>query len=142
MIEESAKRLHQFFEFEVRLPPGRGGRLHVGVPEQVQDHHLADLARHDGLVLGTDLEFTDRPEWPSLRDAYGLSDYDAGVLTATRPVADYFEAVREHLTGKGLEVTQEALGARPGSISGYFSAAEQVGFDVEVVQRPTDDVPE
>jgi hypothetical protein len=55
---------------------------------------------------------------------------------------DDFEAVREHLTGKGLEVTQEALGARPGSISGYFSAAEQVGFDVEVVQRPTDDVPE
>ena len=38
------------------------------------------------------------PELPGprrrrLADSYGLSDYDAGVLTATRAMADYFEAV-------------------------------------------------
>ncbi len=38
------------------------------------------------------------PELPAAKRArfagdYGLTDYDAGVLTATRPLADYFEAV-------------------------------------------------
>jgi osmoprotectant transport system permease protein len=34
---------------------------------------IADLARHAGeLTLGADLEFLSRPEWTSLRDAYGL----------------------------------------------------------------------
>jgi osmoprotectant transport system substrate-binding protein/osmoprotectant transport system permease protein len=34
---------------------------------------IADLARHAGeLNLGTDLEFLSRPEWATLRDAYGL----------------------------------------------------------------------
>src|SRR5882757_5256601 len=35
---------------------------------------IADLARHAGeLNFGTDLEFLSRPEWTTLRDAYGLS---------------------------------------------------------------------
>ena len=34
---------------------------------------IADLARRAGeLTFGTDLEFLSRPEWTSLRDAYGL----------------------------------------------------------------------
>src|SRR6202011_365226 len=34
---------------------------------------IADLARHAGeLNFGTDLEFLSRPEWTTLRDAYGL----------------------------------------------------------------------
>ncbi|MGD8482270.1 MAG: Asp-tRNA(Asn)/Glu-tRNA(Gln) amidotransferase subunit GatB, partial [Gammaproteobacteria bacterium] len=35
-------------------------------------------------------------------DRYGLSDYDAGVLTATRPVADYFEAVAKAVSDPKL----------------------------------------
>jgi osmoprotectant transport system permease protein len=35
---------------------------------------IADLARHAGeLTFGTDLEFLSRPEWATLRDAYGLN---------------------------------------------------------------------
>jgi osmoprotectant transport system substrate-binding protein/osmoprotectant transport system permease protein len=35
---------------------------------------IADLARAaPGLTLGADLEFLDRPEWRSIRDAYGLN---------------------------------------------------------------------
>jgi aspartyl-tRNA(Asn)/glutamyl-tRNA(Gln) amidotransferase subunit B len=35
-------------------------------------------------------------------DRFGLSDYDAGVLTATRPVADYFEAVAKAVSDPKL----------------------------------------
>jgi aspartyl-tRNA(Asn)/glutamyl-tRNA(Gln) amidotransferase subunit B len=46
------------------------------------------------------------PELPDARrqrfiDAYGLSSYDAGVLTASRELGDYFEAVVEHSGGLG-----------------------------------------
>jgi osmoprotectant transport system permease protein len=35
---------------------------------------IADLARHAGeLTFGTDLEFLSRPEWTTLKDAYGLN---------------------------------------------------------------------
>jgi osmoprotectant transport system permease protein len=35
---------------------------------------IGDLARHAGeLTFGTDLEFLSRPEWTTLRDAYGLN---------------------------------------------------------------------
>jgi len=42
------------------------------------------------------------PELPAaraarFREAYGLPVYDAGVLTATRPLADYYEAVVERV---------------------------------------------
>ena len=45
------------------------------------------------------------PELPDARKqrflkAYGLSDYDADVLTASRPLADYFETVAEPLKDK------------------------------------------
>jgi len=46
------------------------------------------------------------PELPDARrrryvEVLGLPDYDAGVLTEERPVADYFEAALEHLEGLG-----------------------------------------
>ena len=42
--------------------------------EALHIRSLADLADHAGqLTLGADLEFLSRPEWRSVRDAYGLS---------------------------------------------------------------------
>jgi len=46
------------------------------------------------------------PELPDAKrerfiDAYGLSSYDAGVLTSSRELGDYFEAVVEHSGGLG-----------------------------------------
>jgi len=41
--------------------------------EQLGIHTLGDLAAHaDQLTLGADLEFLSRPEWASVREAYGL----------------------------------------------------------------------
>jgi osmoprotectant transport system permease protein len=34
---------------------------------------IADLAAHPGLSIGGDFEFFARPEWPALRDTYGLA---------------------------------------------------------------------
>jgi aspartyl-tRNA(Asn)/glutamyl-tRNA(Gln) amidotransferase subunit B len=67
------------------------------------------------------LEFDDKwiaeirarlPELPEARQArfvsdYGLSDYDAGILTASREMADYFEATIKHpnKTNEGKEPT-------------------------------------
>jgi aspartyl-tRNA(Asn)/glutamyl-tRNA(Gln) amidotransferase subunit B len=42
-------------------------------------------------------------------EAYGLSAYDAGVLTAERPMADYFEAVAERF-GDAKEVANWVMG--------------------------------
>ena len=45
---------------------------------------IADLARHAGeLTLGTDLEFLSRPEWTTLRDAYGLNFREQRSYTPT-----------------------------------------------------------
>jgi len=45
---------------------------------------IADLAaRAPQLALGADLEFLDRPEWRSLREAYGLNFRDARAYNPT-----------------------------------------------------------
>ncbi|MGH7571055.1 MAG: Asp-tRNA(Asn)/Glu-tRNA(Gln) amidotransferase subunit GatB [Gemmatimonadota bacterium] len=54
------------------------------------------------------------PEGPAARarrfvEQYGLPDYDAGVLTSTRGMADYFEAVAERF-GDGKEVSNWLMG--------------------------------
>ena len=55
------------------------------LPVRVRTKWLAEIQR-------------DMPETPAARrhrfdQEYGISDYDAGVLTATRALGDYFEAV-------------------------------------------------
>lgn len=83
---------------------------------------IADLATHDGLVLGTDLEFTDRPEWVSLRDAYGLTDATTRAFDPTF----LYEAC-----AKG-EVT---------AITAYTSDGRIKAFDLVVLDDPAEALP-
>lgn len=52
--------------------------------ERLEIVDLADLARHAGeLKLGYDIEFFDRPEWPAVRDAYGLNFQETRSMSST-----------------------------------------------------------
>jgi len=59
------------------------------------DPDLLPVAATAGMVAHVRQEMTELPDAKRERfeSAYGLTPYDAGVLTATRALADYFEAV-------------------------------------------------
>ena len=62
------------------------------------------------------------PELPDARKArfvteHGLSDYDAGVLTAARELADYFEAVVEASGGLGKLSANWVMGELSGALN-------------------------
>ncbi|MGU9951328.1 MAG: Asp-tRNA(Asn)/Glu-tRNA(Gln) amidotransferase subunit GatB [Gammaproteobacteria bacterium WSBS_2016_MAG_OTU1] len=68
---------------------------------------------------------TDMPELPRIRkqrfsDTLGLSPYDAGVLCATRELADYYEATLAAMTNENEQTTTAKLCAN--WIGGEFSA--------------------
>ena len=74
------------------------------------------------------------PEMPAERsarfvEAYGLPDYDAGVLTATRPMADYFEAVVERFDD-AKEVSNWVMGE-------VLRVANERGTDVRLEPAPS-----
>ena len=62
------------------------------------------------------------PELPDARkqrfiDDYSLSDYDAGVLTATREMSDYFEAVVKRAEGQGKLSANWVMGELSGALN-------------------------
>jgi len=62
------------------------------------------------------------PELPDARkqrfiDAYGLSEYDAGVLTATREMGDYFEVVVHRAGGQGKLSANWVMGELSGALN-------------------------
>ena len=62
------------------------------------------------------------PELPDARKQrfvsdYGLSDYDAGVLTASRDMADYFEAVVKRAGGQGKLAANWVMGELSGALN-------------------------
>ncbi|HET6724890.1 MAG TPA: Asp-tRNA(Asn)/Glu-tRNA(Gln) amidotransferase subunit GatB [Gammaproteobacteria bacterium] len=91
---------------ETRLyDPGKHETRSMRAKEEANDYRY--FPDPDLLPLEIDAAFieearADLPELPDAKKArfeseYGLSDYDAGVLTATREMADYYEAVVEAL---------------------------------------------
>jgi aspartyl-tRNA(Asn)/glutamyl-tRNA(Gln) amidotransferase subunit B len=73
------------------------------------------------------------PEAPAARAArleseYGLPSYDAGVLTATRPLADWFEAAARAF-GDAKEVSNWVMGE-------VLRLARERGVDVRLEPRP------
>ena len=81
----------------------------------------------DLLPVELDEEFIEsvRQTLPELPDArkqrfvsdYGLSDYDAGVLTATREMADYFEVVVKRAGGQGKLPANWVMGELSGALN-------------------------
>ena len=62
------------------------------------------------------------PELPDARrqlfiDDYSLSEYDAGVLTATREMGDYFEAVAQRAGGQGKLSANWVMGELSGALN-------------------------
>jgi len=92
---------------ETRLyDPGRGETFAMRSKEEAHDYRYFPEPDLVPLVIGEDWLArlaSDMPELPGARKArfladYGLREYDAGVLTATRAAADYFETVA-HVSG-------------------------------------------
>jgi aspartyl-tRNA(Asn)/glutamyl-tRNA(Gln) amidotransferase subunit B len=68
------------------------------------------------------------PELPSARRArfielYGLREYDADVLTATRPLSEYFEAVVRASAGAGAEAARASANWVMGDLAAALNAA-------------------
>ena len=81
----------------------------------------------DLLPVELDAEFIESvrqalPELPDARkqrfiDVYSLSEYDAGVLTATREMGDYFEAVAQRAGGQGKLSANWVMGELSGALN-------------------------
>jgi aspartyl-tRNA(Asn)/glutamyl-tRNA(Gln) amidotransferase subunit B len=115
---------------ETRLyDPDKGETRSMRTKEEANDYRY--FPDPDLLPLEIDAAFVDRvrgglPELPDQKAArfvseYGLSDYDAGVLTASRELAKFFEATAEQLAGGKPNATQAKLAAN--WVAGELAAA-------------------
>jgi len=108
---------------ETRLWDAQGGKT-VSMRGKEEAHDYRYLPDPDLLPLVVDQAWVDRtrerlPELPQAKRErfvadYGLTDYDAGVLTASKPVAQYFEdAVAAGAEAKAASnwITSDMMGA-------------------------------
>lgn len=107
---------------------------------------LVEVAIDDAWIARVQAEL---PELPAARrqrfiDAYGLPEYDAGVLTGQKDLADYFEralAVTKNPKAVGNWIMTETLrwlGADPDrDIRDYPIAAERLGGLVKLIDEGT-----
>ena len=118
---------------ETRLfDPGKGETRPMRSKEEANDYRY--FPDPDLLPVEIDQDFIDAvgsslPELPDARRArfaadYGLSDYDAGVLTASRELADYFEAVVEAAGGHGKLSANWVMGD-------FSGALNKAGLDID-----------
>ncbi len=129
------------FEIERQIDVIEGGG------EVVQETRLYDAAKNETRSMRTKEEANDyryfpdpdllplevepafveavRETLPELPDAkrerfvaeYGLSSYDAGVLTATREMADYYESVVSHADGEAKLAANWVMGELSGALN-------------------------
>jgi aspartyl-tRNA(Asn)/glutamyl-tRNA(Gln) amidotransferase subunit B len=118
---------------ETRLfDPGKGETRPMRSKEEANDYRY--FPDPDLLPVEIDQDFIDAlgsslPELPQARRArfmaeYGLSDYDAGVLTASRELADYFEAVVAAAGGQGKLSVNWVMGELSGALN-------KAGLDID-----------
>ena len=91
--------------------------------KQLGIRSIADLAEHAGkLTLGADLEYLERPEWGSTRDAYGLE------FAATKSFAPtlMYDAIRE---------------GEVDVISAFNSDGRIAAYDLVVLRDPKQTIP-
>ncbi len=85
------------------------------------DPDLLPLVLDDGWIERVRAELPELPDEKAARFAadYGLSDYDAGVLTASREMAGYYEAVASALGGEHKLAANWVMG----ELSGFLNRA-------------------
>ena len=83
------------------------------------DPDLLPLAIEEGFIAEVLSTLPELPDDKAARFAreYGLSDYDAGVLTASRELADYYESVFKALGGEPKLVANWVMGELAGALN-------------------------
>jgi len=111
---------------ETRLyDPDRGETRSMRSKEEANDYRyfpdpdLLPLVLDDAFVEGVRAELPELPDAKAARFAreHGLSDYDAGVLTASREMAAYYEAVVAGLGGEPKLAANWVMG----DLSGFLN---------------------
>jgi len=111
---------------ETRLyDPDRGETRSMRSKEEANDYRyfpdpdLLPLAIDDALIEAVRARLPELPDEKAARFGrdHGLSDYDAGVLTASREMADYFEAVVKGLGGQPKLAANWVMGELSGALN-------------------------
>jgi len=111
---------------ETRLyDPDRGETRSMRSKEEANDYRyfpdpdLLPLAIDDALIETIRAQLPELPDEKAARFVrdYGLSDYDAGVLTAGRDVADYYESVVQRLGGHPKLAANWVMGELSGALN-------------------------
>ena len=132
---------------ETRLyDPDKGETRSMRSKEEAHDYRY--FPDPDLLPLEIEQEWVDGiaaslPELPDARKArfvlrFGISDYNASVLTADLASANYFEAVLEHVRNSGFEVSSEqsaghtvAHGISNMIVNDLFGALKNAGLEID-----------
>jgi aspartyl-tRNA(Asn)/glutamyl-tRNA(Gln) amidotransferase subunit B len=121
LIESGGKVLQ-----ETRLyDPDRGETRSMRSKEEANDYRYFPDPDLLPLAIGEDLIDSVRTELPELPDEkagrfvrdFGLSEYDAGVLTASREMADYYETVVARLGGNAKLAANWVMGELSGALN-------------------------
>jgi aspartyl-tRNA(Asn)/glutamyl-tRNA(Gln) amidotransferase subunit B len=111
---------------ETRLyDPDRGETRSMRSKEEANDYRYFPDPDLLPLAIGDDLIESVRATLPELPDEkaarfvrdFGLSDYDAGVLTASREMADYYETVVARLGGHAKLAANWVMGELSGALN-------------------------
>jgi len=111
---------------ETRLyDPDRGETRSMRSKEEANDYRYFPDPDLLPLAIGEDLIDSVRTELPELPDEkagrfvrdFGLSEYDAGVLTASREMADYYETVVARLGGNAKLAANWVMGELSGALN-------------------------
>ncbi|MCM2312016.1 MAG: Asp-tRNA(Asn)/Glu-tRNA(Gln) amidotransferase subunit GatB, partial [Steroidobacteraceae bacterium] len=111
---------------ETRLyDPDRGETRSMRSKEEANDYRYFPDPDLLPLAIGDDLIESVRATLPELPDEkatrlvrdFGLSDYDAGVLTASREMADYYETVVDRLGGNAKLAANWVMGELSGALN-------------------------
>jgi aspartyl-tRNA(Asn)/glutamyl-tRNA(Gln) amidotransferase subunit B len=111
---------------ETRLyDPDRGETRSMRSKEEANDYRyfpdpdLLPVAIDETLIESVQASLPELPDAKAerFRKEYELSDYDAGVLTASREMADYYEAVVQHLGGQPKLAANWVMGELSGALN-------------------------
>jgi aspartyl-tRNA(Asn)/glutamyl-tRNA(Gln) amidotransferase subunit B len=111
---------------ETRLyDPDRGETRSMRSKEEANDYRyfpdpdLLPLAIDDALIQSVRATLPELPDEKAARFVrdFGLSDYDAGVLTASREMADYYETVVARLGGQPKLAANWVMGDLSGALN-------------------------